>query len=183
MIDRGSQKSQPGRSDSPPANVGCFFFFFPVQNGDLRNHANQRRKHKTGTKEDNQFALHCYFRKNPTQRGYRKRIIEIWQECASFQTTNQRLTDQVKTIIKKGCFSDHKILEIHQRTNNEQDSNAISDTPSIDKQEQSNRNEPPTSENRNTTQPNTTEQTLTQKQKINLENLKKIMNEKKTTLP
>ena len=62
--------------------------------------------------------------------------------------------------------------------NNEQHSNTISDTLFIDKQKQSNQNEPPTSENRkatqpNNTQPNNTEQSLTQK---NRENLKRIMN-------
>ena len=56
-------------------------------------------------------------------------------------------------------------------------------TSSIDKQEQSNQNEPTTSENRNTTQSNNTEQTLTQEQKINSKNLKRMMNGKKTTLP
>ena len=81
-------------------------------------------------------------------------MIEIWQECESFLTTSQRLADQVRTIIKKDWFSG---LEIHQKTNNEQDSNTISDTPSINKQEQSNRNEPATSENRNTAQPNNTQ--------------------------
>ena len=115
-------------------------------------------------------------------------MIEIWEECASFQTTSQRLVEQGRTIIKKGWFSDLEILEIHQKTYNEQDSNTIPDTLSIDKQEQSNR-----SENTNTTQPNTTqpnniqpnnsEQKLTQEQKINLGNLKRIMNRKKTTLP
>ena len=50
-------------------------------------------------------------------------------------------------------------------------------------QELSNRNELPISENRNTTPLNNTKQTLTQEQKINLGNLKKIMNEQKTTLP
>ena len=35
----------------------------------------------------------------------------------------------------------------------------------------------------NNTQPNNTEQTLTQEQKVNLENLKRIINGKKTTLP
>ena len=50
-------------------------------------------------------------------------MIEIWQECASFQTTSQRLADQVRTIIKKGWFSDFEILEIHQKINNEQESN------------------------------------------------------------
>ena len=88
-------------------------------------------------------------------------MIEIWQECASFQTTSQRLTDQVRTIIKIGWFSDLEILEIYQKTNNEQDSNKISDIPTIDQQEQSKRNELPTSEYRNTTQPNNTEQRLT----------------------
>ena len=39
---------------------------------------------------------------NPTQRGYRKRMIGIWQECSNFQTTSQRLAKQVRTIIKKG---------------------------------------------------------------------------------
>ena len=111
-------------------------------------------------------------------------MVEIWQECTSFQTTNQRLADQIRTIIKKkGWFSDHEILEIRQKTNNEQDTNTISDTLCFDKQKQSNRNKPPTSENRNTTHLNNREKTLTQEQKINLENLKRIMNEQKTTLP
>ena len=38
-------------------------------------------------------------------------MIDIWQECASFQTTSQRLGDQAKTIIKKGWFSELEILE------------------------------------------------------------------------
>ena len=49
-------------------------------------------------------------------------MIEIWQECANFQTTSQRLADQVRIMIKKGWFSDLKNIEIHQKTNNEQDS-------------------------------------------------------------
>ena len=57
------------------------------------------------------------------------------------------------------------------------------DTSNIYKQKQSNRNEPPTSENGNTTKPNNALQTLTQEQKVNLENLKRIMNSEKTTLP
>ena len=115
-------------------------------------------------------------------------MIEIWQKCASFQKTSKRHSDQVRTIIQKGWFSDLEILEIHQKINYEQDTNTFTDTPRIDKQKQSNRNEQPTSENRNTTQPNATQpndtkQTLTQEQKINLENLKRIMNGEKTTLP
>ena len=58
---------------------------------------------------------------------------------------------QVRTLIKKGCFSDFELLEIHHKINKEQDSNTTSDTPNIDKQQQSNWNEPLTSENRNNT--------------------------------
>ena len=45
-----------------------------------------------------------------------KRMIEIWQERSTFQTTSQRLVDQVRTIIKKGWFSDLELLEIHEKT-------------------------------------------------------------------
>ena len=142
IFGRCSPHSQHRRPERHPENVGCSFFRYT--NDDLRNHTNQRRKHKTWTREDNQLALHCNFISNPTLTGYRKRIIEIWQECTSFQT-NQRLADQVRTLIKKGWFSDLEILEIRQKTNNGQDSKRTSDTPSNDKQEQSNRNELPIS--------------------------------------
>ena len=48
---------------------------------------------------------------------------------------------------------------------NEHDGNTSQDTLSIDKQEQSNRNEPSIFENRNTTHPTNTEKTLTEEQK------------------
>ena len=99
MIGRYFPDSQHGRTDRYPANVGCSFFRY--MNDDISKHNDQRPNGKTWTREDNHLALHCYFRSNPSQRGYRKRIIEIWQECASFQTTSQRLADQVRTIIKK----------------------------------------------------------------------------------
>ena len=109
-------------------------------------------------------------------------MIEFWQECASF-LTSQRRTDQIRTIIRKGWFSYVEILEMHQKINNEQNSGIISDTPSNNKKKkQFNRNELLTSENRNAIQTNNTDQTLTQEQKVNLETLMKIMNEEKTTL-
>ena len=151
MIGMCSPDSHHGTSVRHPANVGCSFFRHT--NEDLRNHNNQRPERKTWTREDNQLALHSYFRSNPSQRGYRKRMIQIWQECASFQITSQRLADQVTTIIKKGWFSDLEILEIHQKTN-KQDYNTVPATSRVVKQKQPNRNELPTSENRNATQQN-----------------------------
>ena len=62
------------------------------------------------------------------------------------------------------------------------------DTPSGVKQKQSNEKEPQTSANENTKLPNDTlsnnqEETLSQEQQVNLENVKRIMNSEKTTLP
>ena len=91
MIGRCSPDSQHGRPDRHPVKVGCSFLRYT--NDELRNHTNQRPENNIWTREDNQLALHCYFRSNPTQRGYRKRMIEIWQECSSFQITCQIFAD------------------------------------------------------------------------------------------
>ena len=127
MIGRCSPDSQHGRPERHPTNVGCSFFRYI--NDDETNHNDKRPTRKTWTREDNQLALQCYFWSNPLQRGYRKRMIEVWQECAKFQTTTQRLADQIRTIIKRGWFSDLELLEIHQKTH-KQNYNTVPDTSS-----------------------------------------------------
>ena len=114
MIGRCSPDSQNRRPDRHLANVGSSLFRY--MNDDISNHNDQRPKRKIWTREDSQLAPACYFRSNPSRREYRKRMIEIWRECASFQTTSQRLADQGRTVIKKRWFSDLEILEIHQKT-------------------------------------------------------------------
>ena len=114
MTGRCSPDSQHGRPGRHPTNVGCSFFRYI--NDDVTNHKDQRPKRRTWTREENKLVLECYFRSNPSQRGYRKRMFEIWQECSTFQTTSQRLADQVRTITKKGWFSDLELLEINQKT-------------------------------------------------------------------
>ena len=42
-------------------------------------------------------------------------MIEIWSEFGRFKATNQRLADQVRTILRNGWFSDLEIREIHQQ--------------------------------------------------------------------
>ena len=185
MIGRCYPDSQHGRPERHPTNVGCSFFRYI--NDDVTNQNEQRPKRRTCTREENKLVLECYFRSNPSQRGYRKRMFEIWQECSTFQTTSQRLADQVRTITKKGWFSGLELLEIHQKTL-KQNYNAVPDTPSGVKQKQSNEKEPQTPVNENTTLPNDTlsnnqEETLSQEQKVNLENVKRIMNSEKTILP
>ena len=115
-------------------------------------------------------------------------MMEIWQELSNFQTTSQRLADQVRTIIKKGWFSDLLIIKIHQKVNDQCSNNTLAGTSNINKQNQAIRKKQPTPENGNpiqpnTAQPNNPEQTLSQEQKLNLKNLKRIMNSGKTTIP
>ena len=102
MLGRCSANSQHEKPDRHRANVGCSLFRY--MNEDISIHNDQKPKRKTWTREDNQLALHWYFRSKPSRRRYRKRMIEIWQECASFQITSQRLADQVRTIIKRDDF-------------------------------------------------------------------------------
>ena len=90
--------------------------------------------------------------------------------------------------------TDHRILarKSDQVLNNNNNNNN-NHTSNINIQKQPNENEPPALKNGNPTQPNTAqpntaqpnnpEQTLSQEQKLNLENLKRIMNSEKTTLP
>ena len=114
-------------------------------------------------------------------------MIEIWQERSTFQTTSQRLSDQVRTVFKKGWFSDLEFLEIHKKTL-KQNYNTVPDTSSGVKQTHTNEKDPQTSTNENTTLPNDTlpnneEETQSLEQKVNLENVKRIMSSEKTILP
>ena len=78
-------------------------------------------------------------------------MMEIWQELSIFQTTSQRLADQVRTIMKKGWFSELEIIEIHQKINDQERRNTSPDTANINKRKQPIQNQP-TSENGNPTQ-------------------------------
>ena len=84
MIGRCPRSSQHGENDWHPANVGCSFFFRNT-NDELSNHTNQRHQHIKWTWEDNKLVLHCYFRILPTQRGYRKLMIEIGKNALDFR--------------------------------------------------------------------------------------------------
>ena len=72
---------------------------------------------------------------------------------------------------------------MYQKINNEQGNNTVPDTK---KKKNAEKYEPPTPENVNTTQPNNAQpnnpkQTISQEQKVNIENIKGIMNSENTT--
>ena len=130
-------RPEPGRL------LNLCWCLFRYMNDNVRNHNDQRPKRKTWTREDNQLGLHWYFRSNHSQRGYRKRMIEIWRESASFQTTSQKLADQVRTIIRKGWFYEFYIPEIHRETNKQDNNTELNSSRDIKK------NNLTTSENEN----------------------------------
>ena len=37
--------------------------------------------------EVNKLVMRCFYQKNPTRRGYRKRMIAIWREIGRFEMT------------------------------------------------------------------------------------------------
>ena len=116
MIGRCSPDNHHEGSDRHPVNAGCSFSYTI---DDLINPTNHRKQQRKWTREDNKFALQFNFRRNPSQRRYWKKTIEIWEECARFHTTNQSFIDQIRMIIKKDRFSDLEISEIHLKINRE----------------------------------------------------------------
>ena len=78
----------------------CWLFFFQVYKSRFKQPLQSERQTQNMTWEVNQLALHSYLRGIPTERREKKRMREIWEECASFQTS-RNLADQVRTMIKK----------------------------------------------------------------------------------
>ena len=119
MIGRFSFDSQYNGPDHRPADVS--FSSFMHKNNDQSNYSAERHKRKKKwTREDNKNVFHCYFQSNLTQRGHRKRMIEIWEESARFNATSQILADQARIESNKAWFSDRKILEICKQINSEE---------------------------------------------------------------
>ena len=116
--------------------------------------------------------------------------MEIWQKLSIFQTTSQRLADQVRTIMKKGWFSELEIIEIHQKINDQDRRNTLPDTPNINKQKQPIQKwtnfgkwKPHTTKLHPTKHYTTKQPSTNTRTKVNFKNLKRILNSEKTTLP
>ena len=112
-------------------------------------------------------------------------MIEIWQECEKFQTTSQKHADQ--GLVFWPWNTRNPLKKTHK-----QNDNTVPSTTCGVKQKELTKNELLTSENESTTLPSTTlpnnaqlnnnKETISQEQKINLENVPKIMNCEKTTI-
>ena len=104
-------------------------------------------------------------------------MIEIWTKFGWFKATNERITDQVRIITKNGWFSGLEILEIHQqiyRQTHQATPTAVTETINTVKPETPNHT--PHDYGWNTT--NSQTQTLAQKEKTNVDIIKRIMSKK-----
>ncbi len=62
----------------------------------------QRRKWTT---EENRTLINLYYKSEPGKRGYRQRLYRLWRSNGMKAASEQRLADQVRTILKKHWFS------------------------------------------------------------------------------
>ena len=76
------------------------------------------KKRKQWISSENREVLMCYFKSEPSRRGYRKRFHALWIEHhPESDICEQRLADQQKTIIRNNWFSETEIDEIKRHAN------------------------------------------------------------------
>ena len=59
--------------------------------------------------------MECYFLSSPKIRGYRKRILSLWQQNGMFSVSEQRLVDQAKTICRNSWMTELEIEELERK--------------------------------------------------------------------
>ena len=82
------------------------------QHGTGRNHATARRK---WSKEENRLVMYCKFKSYPIVRGYRKRMMRIWEEVGTFEVKEQQLVDQARAIVVNEWLTKVELEEIKRQ--------------------------------------------------------------------
>ena len=66
------------------------------------------------TKEELIAVMKCYYRSEPRVLGYRRRLHQLWSERELFDASEQRLSDQVRAILKNKWISEIELEEIRR---------------------------------------------------------------------
>ena len=87
------------------------------------------RKRLQWTVQDNKELMFCYFQsQHPVQRGYRKRLFEIWQKRNNRPAvTEQNLADRARIIQKKNWITKLQLEEIKKSAEGNNNENNSSD--------------------------------------------------------
>ena len=102
----GSQLAEQGPSSgrcSRQGNIG-------------RHHANPViSKRRKWTSQKNNIVMECYLSSEPKIRGYRKRMLSLWQQKGMFWVSEQRLVDQANTIRRNSWMTELEIEELERK--------------------------------------------------------------------
>ena len=60
---------------------------------------------------------------NPSKRGYRQRMLQLWVSKGKFNVSEQRLADQVRTIKQNQWFTDIELEEVTRAANSNHQTN------------------------------------------------------------
>ena len=59
--------------------------------------------------------MECYLLSEPKIRGYRKRMLSLWQQKGMFWVLEQRLVDQANTIRRNSWMTELEIEELKRK--------------------------------------------------------------------
>ena len=67
------------------------------------------------TRQENNIVIECYLLSEPKIRGYRKRMLSLWQIKSMFWVSEQRLVDQANTIRRNSWMTELEIEELERK--------------------------------------------------------------------
>ena len=66
------------------------------------------------SKEVNKIVMTCFCSSEPTKRGNRKRMFNVWKEIGVFELNGQRLADQARVIGTNGWLPEVELEEMQR---------------------------------------------------------------------
>ena len=66
------------------------------------------------TSQENKIVMECYLLSEPKIRGYRTRVLSLWQQKDMFWVSEQRLIDQANAIRRNSWMTELEIEELEK---------------------------------------------------------------------
>ena len=72
-------------------------------------------KRRKWASQESKIVMECYLLSEPKIRGYRKRLLSLWQQKGIFWVSEQRLVDQANTIRRNSWMTELEIEELERK--------------------------------------------------------------------
>ena len=72
-------------------------------------------KRRKWTSQANNIVMKCYLLNEPKIRGYRKRILSLWQQKGMFWVSEKRLVDHANAISRDSWMTELEIEELERK--------------------------------------------------------------------